>query len=313
MDIAVQDDQNQLYLFSDTGKLFWKKTLNGPIQGRIEQVDLFKNGRLQMAFTTPEALYVLDRNSNPVAPFPKEFPGGNIGPLAVFDYDKKLNYRLVFSQGQKIYMLDGQGRDVRGFKFRDAGSPVLGAPKHIRIGRRDYLIFRQEDGRLRILNRVGDTRVGVQQRFDFSGNGVFLYRNGFAFTEKNGNLVTIDPNGKVTRTPLNLNPDHGMYATAKTLSVMNDNEFRVRENRTELNLGVYTAPKMFYLYDIIYVAVTDIQSQQLYLFRSNAAAVSGFPVEGNGLPDMADTDGDRNPELAVRFRDSAIALYRIQR
>ena len=37
MDLAVQDDKNQLYLFSNTGELFWKKTLSGPIQGSIQQ------------------------------------------------------------------------------------------------------------------------------------------------------------------------------------------------------------------------------------------------------------------------------------
>ncbi len=313
LDIAVQDDRNQLYLFSDRGELFWKKELKGPIQGKISQVDLYKNGKWQMAFTTPDALSILDRNGKEVSPFPRKFPGGNLGPLAVFDYEGNKNYRLVFGQGSKVHMLDGQGRNVRGFKFTDAGSAVLGAPQHMRIGTRDYLLFRLEDGRLRILNRVGDTRIRVTDRFDFSGNGIFLYRNTFAFTDTQGNLVTINTRGKVGRNKLNLNPDHGMFATAKTLALMNDNQLRVKGKSTELELGVYTRPLIFYLYDIIYVAVTDIQSQRLYLFRSDASTVKGFPVEANGLPDMADTDGDRNPELVTKYRDSSIVLYRLQR
>lgn len=313
MDLAVQDDRNQLYLYSAGGDLYWKKELAGPIQGAIHQVDLFKNGRFQMAFTLPDALVVLDRDGNPVAPFPKNFEGGTLGPLALFDYDNNRNYRLVFNDGQQIYMFDGQGRDVTGFKFRDAGSPPIGPPDHIRIGSRDYLVFRLEDGRLRILNRVGDTRIRVEETFDFSGNGIYLYRDKFAFTEKSGHLVTIDTRGRINRTALNLNADHGMYATAHTLALMNDNQFQVKGNRAELELGVYTAPRIFYLYDIIYVGVTDIQTQKLYLFRSDASRLKGFPVEGNGIPDMADMDGDRNPELGVRFRDSLIAVYRIQR
>ncbi len=313
MDLAVQDDRNQLYLFSASGDLYWKRELAGPIQGAIHQVDLFKNGRFQMAFTLPGALVVMDRDGNPVAPVPKKFEGGTLGPLSLFDYDNNRNYRLVFNDGQKIHMFDGQGRDVRGFKFRDAGSPPIGPPDHIRIGSRDYLVFRLEDGRLRILNRVGDTRIRVEERFDFSGNGIYLYRDKFAFTEKSGNLVTIDTRGRINRTALNLNADHGMYATANTLALMNDNLFQVKGNRTELELGVYTAPRIFYLYDIIYVGVTDIQTQKLYLFRSDASRLKGFPVEGNGIPDMADMDGDRNPELGVKYRDSLIAVYRIQR
>jgi len=313
MDIAVQDDRNQLYLFSDRGVLFWKKTLPGPIQGMIHQIDMFKNGRLQMAFTTPDRLMVLDRNGANVSPFPREFPGGNLGPLALFDYEQNRNYRLVVTQGSRVFMYDGQGRSVSGFKFRDAGSPIVGTPQHMRIGKRDYLLFRLENGQLKILNRVGDTRVRVAGSFEFSDNEIFLFRDTFTFTDRAGNLISVEPSGKISRSAMKLNPDHGLYATSRTLALMNDNLLQVRGNQAELELGVYTAPRIFYLNDIIYVAVTDLQSEQLYLFRSDASALPGFPVEAEGLPDMADADGDRNPELAVRFRDSALAVYRIQR
>jgi hypothetical protein len=313
MDIAVQDENNTLYLFSNEGSLIWKKELPGPVQGDIQQVDLFRNGRLQMAFTTNSKLMVLDRDGKDVSPFPKDFPGGNLGPLAVFDYEGNRNYRLVVTQGTKVHMFDGRGRDVRGFKFREAASPVISVPRHIRIGSRDYLVFQLENGELKILNRVGDMRIRVRERFDFSANPVFLYRSGFAFTEKDGNLVRIDTRGKVSRTKLNLNPEHGMDATIKTLAFMDDNRFQVKGNKKELELGVYSRPRIFYLFDIIYVAVTDLQSQRVFLFRSTAAPVPGFPVEGSGPPDMADMDNGRNPELVVPYRDNAIRVYRIRR
>jgi hypothetical protein len=94
---------------------------------------------------------------------------------------------------------------------------------------------------------------------------------------------------------------------------MDDNRLQVKGNRRELELGVYTQPRIFYLHDIIYVAVTDLQSQQVYLFRSDASPLPGFPLEGSGMADMADIDNDRNPELAVPFRDQSIVVYRIQR
>ena len=313
MDIAVQDENHVLYLFSRSGELFWKKELPGPIQGRIQQADLFRNGRLQMAFTTDTQLMVLDRNGKAVAPFPKKFAGGNLGPLAVFDYEQNRNYRLVLTQGSRVFMYDGQGREVKGFKFKNAGSPVVSIPVHIRIGSRDYLLFQLENGALRILNRVGDPRVPVKETFEFSSNPVHLYRNGFTFTERSGDLVRIDTRGRVNRTPLNLSPDHGMDATTKTLAIMDDNRFQVKTNKRELELGVYTHPKIFYLYDIIYVAVTDIQSQQVYLFRSTGAGVPGFPLEGGGQADMADMDNDRHPELVVPYRENSIRVYRVNR
>ena len=69
MDIVVQDENNVLYLFSNTGDLFWKKQLSGPVIGEIEQVDLYKNRRLQMVFRTPDRFIILDRNGKIVSPF----------------------------------------------------------------------------------------------------------------------------------------------------------------------------------------------------------------------------------------------------
>ncbi|MFM1878912.1 MAG: hypothetical protein RLZZ241_1778 [Bacteroidota bacterium] len=313
LDIAVQDDQNQLYLFSEKGTLHWKKSLKATIQGRIMQLDLFKNGRLQMAFTTTDELVVLDRNGDPVKPFPLKFPGGNLNPLALFDYEQNRDYRFVVTQGKKVFMYDPQGKPVNGFKFKDAGSNISKAPQHMRIGNRDYLVFRLENGVLKILNRTGETRVKVNETFDFSDNAIFLFENTFTFTDRKGNLISIEPSGKISRRNLNLNVDHGMYATAKTLALMNDNVLKIKGNETELDLGVYVGPRLYYLDDIIYVASTDVQTNKLYLFRSTAEKIPGFPVEAQSLPDMADIDGDRNPELAVRYRDSIIAMYSLKR
>ena len=72
MDIAIQDQDHVLYLYSNTGKLFWKKQLAGKIIGPIQQVDLYKNNRLQMAFRTQDKLIVLDRNGKIVKPFNKK-------------------------------------------------------------------------------------------------------------------------------------------------------------------------------------------------------------------------------------------------
>ena len=69
-DIAVQDEENVAYLYSNAGTLYWKQ-LSGRIQGAIQQVDLYKNGRLQMAFRTEDRFYILDRNGKVVPPFEK--------------------------------------------------------------------------------------------------------------------------------------------------------------------------------------------------------------------------------------------------
>src|SRR5690606_15763596 len=93
LDIAVQDVNNNLYLISPEGKIHWKRKLEGPILGKIQQVDLYRNGRKQLAFATANSVQVIDRDGNRVKPFPLEFRDKITQPLAIFDYDNDRKYR----------------------------------------------------------------------------------------------------------------------------------------------------------------------------------------------------------------------------
>ncbi|MBW8244562.1 ribonuclease HII [Muricauda oceani] len=310
-EIVVQDENNVLYLISTDGKVLWTKQLEGRIQGEIQQVDIYKNGKLQLAFTTNDQFLILDRNGNEVAPFNMDFDGGNLNPLAVFDYDGSRNYRFVVTQGSKVYMYNNQGKIVRGFTFTDAPSTILGAPKHFRVGNKDYLVFKQDNGTLRILHRVGSDRIKVSEKIDFSNNDIFLYKNKFSVTNKTGVLHQIDTNGKLTATNFNLNPDHGFYATSNTLVFMDDNVLSIRGKKVELELGVYSKPKIFYIYDKIYIGVTDIQNHQIYLYDSQAEPIPNFPVFGSSLVDLRDMDNDKMLELVAKDQDNSLIVYKI--
>jgi len=310
-EIVVQDVENNLYLISTAGKVLWKKKLDARIQGKISQADIYKNGRLQLAFTTSDRFIILDRNGKEVMPFNIKFDGGNLNPLAVFDYDRNKNYRFVVTQGTNVFMYNSKGNIVKGFKYIKAEANVLFAPKHFRIGQKDYLVFMLENGMLNILSREGKIRIPVTERIDFSDNGVLLYKNKFTLSDKSGTLFVVDQKGGVSQTKLNLNEDHGTDATTNTLATMNDNVLTIKGKKVTLDLGVYTKPKIFYLYDKIYVGVTDLQSQQLYLFDSNAKSISNFPVIGGTLPDMSDMDNDRKVELVTREDNHALVVYKI--
>ncbi|WP_375325397.1 ribonuclease HII [Flagellimonas sp. GZD32] len=310
-EIVVQDRNNVLYLISTDGKVLWTKQLEGKIQGEVQQVDIYKNGRLQLAFCTDNQFMIVDRNGDDVPPFKMEFEGGNLNPLAIFDYDGSKNYRFVITQGRKVFMYNNQGKIVNGFTFKEAPSNILGAPKHFRVGSKDYLVFKLEDESLKILHRVGSDRIKVDEKIDFSTNEVFLYKNKISVTNKTGVLHQIDTNGKLTATNFNMNKDHGMYATSNTLVFMDDNVLSIRGKKVELDLGVYSKPKIFYIYDKIYVSVTDIQNQQIYLYDSQAESIPGFPVYGSSLIDLTDMDNDRKLELVAKDQENSLIVYKM--
>ena len=188
-DIVAQDVQNTLYLISPEGSIYWKQDLKSRILGKVQQVDLFRNGRYQMAFATQNALHIIDRDGNPVKPFPLKFKDDVTKPLAVFDYDNKRQYRFVVVQNDRVYMYDSKGKSVKGFSFQKAGDEIVRTPKHIKIGKKDYILIPQADGKLNILSRTGKIRVLLREDLAFSENEWYEYEDAFVSTNSLGELV----------------------------------------------------------------------------------------------------------------------------
>lgn len=307
-DIVVQDINNNLYLISNTGKVLWKKQLRGPVLGTIQQVDLYKNGRLQLAFATPKRVYVLDRNGKSVVPFPLQFNDEITQPLSIFDYDNKKNYRFVVTQNNALLMYDKKGKSVSGFRYRKTSNDITTQPKHFRINNKDYIVF-ASGNKMVILNRKGQSRINVKESINFSENEIFKYKNKFTTTTTKGELVQVNLKGAVSKQFLNLPNNHVIETTDKTLVTLAENKLTIKLKSQELDFGNYTAPKIFYLNDKIYVTVTDLQAQKVYLFDSQSKTISNFPVYGNSLIDLANIDNDHNLEFVTKGEPNSIIVY----
>jgi len=311
MDIVAQDTKNNLYLISNKGKVFWKKQLEGKILGNIQQIDIYKNGRLQLVFNTSKRLYVLDRNGKEVKPFSLTFNNDITQPVAVFDYDKNKNYRLMITQGQSVFMYDKSGKIVPGFTYKSAQNTISSQPKHFRINRKDYIVF-PHGNKLEILDRTGKQRIKVKENISFSNNEIYQYKNRFTTSNTNGELLEIDQKGNTNHTNLNANSEHKITTTSRTLAVMNDNKLTIKSNTITLDFGEYTAPKIFYINDKIYVTVTDLQSKKGYLFDSQAKPIANFPVYANSSLELNNIDKDRALEVITKGDNNAIIIYEIQ-
>ncbi len=309
-DIAVQDLNNTLYLISNSGTVLWKKQLQGKILGKIEQIDMYKNGRLQLAFATPKRIYILDRSGNDVSSFPLKFNHPITQPLSVFDYDKRKKYRLLVTQGKALLMYDTRGKFVKGFDYATNGSAIITQPKHFRIGSKDYIVFAAGET-LKILNRQGNNRIRVKDKIRFSGNALYLYKNSFATTNTLGQLVQVDTRGKLNTTNLNLTDKHRIETTSKTLVSMTENKLNIKSRTANLDYGDYTAPRIFYLNDKIYVTTTDLQAKKVYLFDSQAQLLPNFPVFGTSAAELQKLDKDADLELITQSDDKNVVVYKL--
>ena len=309
-EIIVQDITNKLYLISNNGKILWTKQLDGPILGEVNQIDMYKNSRLQLAFATPHRVYVIDRNGKDVDPFPLKFSDEITQPLAVFDYDKRRKYRLFVTQDKNVLLYDAKGKTVKGFEFESAKDIINTPPKHIRIGSKDYIVVKT-DNHLHILSRRGKTRVKVKQQLNYSNQPVFEFNNGFITTTNNGKLATIDQNGNVNVANTNLKEKHQLVTTTKTLVSQSENILNIKDKTLNLDLANYTAPKLFYINNKIYVSVTDVQNQKILLFDSNAEMIENFPVYGTSSIDLNNIDTDNKLEFVTKGESNNILVYKI--
>ncbi|MDT0293982.1 hypothetical protein ACFQ3R_06640 [Mesonia ostreae] len=307
--IVVQTNDNELRAYTIQGKQNWKKELDGKIIGTPKEIDIYNNGRIQLAFNTAHKFYIIDRNGNDVKPFPLNFKTPITQAVSVFDYANNSKYRFVIAQDNAVSMWNKDGKQVKGFKFSKTASTVSQSPKHIRIGNKDYIVVPEENGTLHILNRVGDTRVNVKEKIDFSSNDWYLYDNRFTSSSLDGKLIQISESGKVTQKNKNFTETNRIDATSNTLVSLSENELNIKGKEVKLDFGLYTAPKIFYLNNKIYIALTDTQASKVYIFDSQAELLPGFPVYGNSQISLENIDAQGSLEFIVKGEDNSVLLY----
>ncbi|MBT8253858.1 MAG: ribonuclease HII, partial [Bacteroidia bacterium] len=163
---------------------------------------------------------------------------------------------------------------------------------------------------MKILSRRGSVRVGFRENVEFSGNEVFLNNNKFMTSTVDGQLIQVDQNGKINRSDLKLSDSHKIYATSKTLVTLDENKLGIKTKSVELDYGEYTEPTIHYINDKIYVTVTDLQSQKIYLYDSQAEPIANFPVYGNSTIDLDNADADINLEFVTQGESNSILMYK---
>jgi DNA-binding beta-propeller fold protein YncE len=265
-----------------------------------------------MAFRTENRFYVLDRNGTVVKPFSIKIPASEpIQPLAVFDYDQRRDYRFLLAQGNTVQMFNSKGKKVTGFKFKKTKTPIINAPVHIRIDKKDYIAIQEESGKLNLLNRVGNSRIKVKETIPFSGNKVSSYLKTFSTSDTGGNLIQIDTKGNIIKTDLELATGHKITTTTKSLVTLSENNLNIKGIPVTLPFGRYSEPRIFYINNVIYVTTTDLDAQKVYLFFSNGTPVSGFPVYGTSAADLVNADDDKAVELVVQSETNGMLIYEI--
>tara|TARA_Y100000385_G_scaffold109413_1_gene113600 strand:- start:184 stop:2544 length:2361 start_codon:yes stop_codon:yes gene_type:complete len=309
-DILLQDKKNILYLISNKGVILWKKALKNAILGKVEQADLYKNGRLQLVFSTKNRLYVIDRNGKNVGKFPLDFRDEITQPVAVFDYDKKRNYRFLITQHSNLLMYDSNKKMVKGFKYKPSKQIISKQPIHVRYQGKDFIVI-AAGNQLKLLDRRGNIRVKVKESIDFSNESIYFCKSFFTTTNTKGELIQVNTKGNLTRQSLDLESNHDITTSSKTLVIRNENKLSINMNNVDLEYGKYSPPSLFYLNDKIYVSTTDLEAKKIWIFDSKAKPYPSIPVYGTSGIDLTNADNDSSLEFVTRGDAKSIILYQM--
>lgn len=308
-EIAQQNEDNELSLITLEGKVLWKKKLQSQIVGEVLQVDLFKNGNLQMAFTTLNKLHVLDRNGNYVKPFPLDLKDEITQPLAIFDYDNRKNYRFVIVQKNDLLMFDSNGKAVKGFDLKKTASEIMKSPKHIRIQNKDYIVFPEKNGKLHALSRQGKPRIPIKEKMNFSESVWYDNEKELVSISEEGKLVKIDQKGKVNKRDLTSVGDMRIAANETILVLLSENILKINDNEITLDFGLYSSPKIHKVSTGSFISVTDTQAKKVYLFNEQGALVPNFPVYGISLLELSNSKISNKSTLIVLGENNELISY----
>jgi len=273
-EVVVQDSENIMHLINNDGQIEWSKKIDGRIIKEIEQIDSYKNGRLQYVFTTKNSLHLLDRQGRDVGKFPLKFKDEVTKPISVFDYDNNKNYRLLLTQNKELIMFDSKGKIVKGFEYQKGGE-ISTKPKHFRISNKDIITFKANN-KLIILNRRGKIRIKTEKGFEYSNQEIIQHKNDLVTTTSNNEIVKIDMKGNIrleNKSIYNLR----LTGNKQSLFTLQKNILSNSKKKMELKFGVYDEFKLINNGNKILINIFDSQNNNIYAFDNNLNLIDGFP------------------------------------
>ncbi|MBN1414133.1 MAG: DUF3352 domain-containing protein [Bacteroidales bacterium] len=301
-EVVVQDQKNSIYLINQAGRILWKISLDEKINSEIFQIDYYKNGKLQLLFSTPTYIHLIDRNGNYVEKYPVRLRSPATNPLALFDYDRNKNYRIfIAGSDRKVYAYNIDGSLVKGWDFETTESEVWQPVNHFKVGDKDYIVF-GDRFKTYILDRRGNTRVNVKAYFPRSVHNNYILD--YSGKVSDARVITTDTAGLVhfiyfngNHTTLNI----GLYTGdhffeykdmngdgRKEYIFLDKNKLQVFEENKELlyehdfNHRIDFSPVYYHFSrNDKKLGIVSREENLIYLINNDGTVYKGFPLRGN--------------------------------
>ncbi|MBU0487785.1 MAG: hypothetical protein KKA07_18395 [Bacteroidetes bacterium] len=327
----VEDVSGQLYFVGSDGVLQWKYKKQGLINSSVFQVDKFKSRKYQLLFSTPEGIYCIDKKGNDVEGFPVLPEKNPIGPVAVFDYESKKDYRLIFADaGHVVQNFSMSGKQTEGWKVPTLNNISTKAAQHFRTGSKDYIVITDFSGEVYLLNRRGEKEKEIKAHFATSESNTFYYIKG-----KTPRICTTDSTGKVyflkfdgsveTLTFKDFSKSHYflyeditgdkeseyIFADKREICVFNDKGAIVLKRTMNNDISADPAIYNFGATDKR-IGLYTKTSREVFLINNEGAISRGFPEFATGKFTITDVDKNGDLDMVLLRNSKLIAIKLLQ-
>ncbi|MGI8893356.1 MAG: hypothetical protein ACR2GN_07830, partial [Bacteroidia bacterium] len=333
LEIVVQDDANNLYLLDNGGDILWKRQINEKILSPVFQVDLFKNGKLQLVFNTATRLFLIDRNRNNVGNFPIKLPAEASTAMSLFDYNSNRDYRIFIpcDNGQVYSYLAG-GSPSAAWIFNKPIGKVLNPVQHFVIDGKDYLVISTDDGKFYMLDRRGAVRAEAKLSIYRPANSeIYLEkdennRSYFVTTDTTGTIFSIFPDGNVySKTVVPFSPNH--YFIFQDINSDQVKDYIFLDNNgvavfNKDNSGIFNhsfnqgviGKARFYPFSTGKgkIGTASIGANEIYLLSDDGSMYDGFPLKGSTPFIIADLNKDGSRKIITGSVDGNIYVYNFE-
>ncbi|HMN06698.1 MAG TPA: hypothetical protein PKD45_13335 [Flavobacteriales bacterium] len=326
LQVFAQDRDDRISLISCTGKILWQRQLDGPVMGVVQQIDRYRNGKLQLLLNTKGKVYLIDRLGRDVEGFPVELKGEASAPLSVFDYEGNKDYRIIVPMANgRLANLGPDGRPVQGWEPATLASPVVAPVEHVRVKGKDYLLMVQRNGQVAVLDRRGAVRYTPKLRM--AGMQAYLgSRDAMDIGDRR--LLWSDSTGAVLSGKLDGPIDTVAAATSGVAALFNPDGNRkdaVLRTTASMATAEYNGQVLFRTTfpdspraeafavpmgnGTEDVGIVQPEQEQLRLFNAEGRLWPGFPMKGAVRFQVADINLDGVLELVTADAQGVVTVH----
>lgn len=194
----------------------WTWPVESEAPPQVWEVDLYRNGKYQVAIGAGEKFVLVDVLGRAVNGFPKRWSTG-FSAFAVVDYDRNRQYRFLLAAANgELFNFRNEGERTPGWKFKPQADRYIVSLAHLRIGPRDYVFAGHDDGSVRFLKRTGEDRFTSPVRLPFPQQPAF--RLGASIDQST--ILFIDESGWVQEQVLGTGEYTGISRMTRGVGVM---------------------------------------------------------------------------------------------